>query len=114
MAGKSGPVFPANGKNFRPFSSEWKNFRVFSSEWKIFFHWVENFPAAPVGRRGEPVAAGMQNGPPGRRAVRREVSLGDYFLPFLPEPEVAGAVAAGSWVLGWMASMTGVAMKTEA
>ncbi len=55
-----------------------------------------------------------ENGPPGRRAVRREVSLGDYFLPFLPEPEVAGAVAAGSWVLGWMASMTGVAMKTEA
>ena len=96
--------FPVNGKNFR----------VFSSEWKIFFHWVENFPAAPGGRRGEPVAAGMQNGPPGRRAVRREVSPGDYFLPFLPEPEVAGAVAAGSWVLGWMASMTGVAMKTEA
>ena len=34
---------------------------------------------------------------------------GNYFLA------LAGvAVAAGSWVLGWMASMTGVAMKTEA
>jgi hypothetical protein len=33
MAGKTGPVFPVNGKNFREFSSEWKK----------CFQWLENF-----------------------------------------------------------------------
>ena len=36
-------------------------------------------------------------------------------IPLKEQEALAGvAVAAGSWVLGWMASMTGVAMKTEA
>ena len=41
-----------------------------------------------------------------------KMSREDYFFAFFAG--AAGAVAAGSWVLGWMASMTGVAMKTEA
>ena len=47
--------------------------------------------------------------PAGKRAVFLGNAPNNYFLA------LAGvAVAAGSWVLGWMASMTGVAMKTEA
>lgn len=55
---------------------------------------------------------GMQNGPPGGGPFAGGCVPGDYCLDFFAG--AAGAVAAGSWVLGWIASITGVAMKTEA
>ncbi len=65
------------------------------------------FPLPP--RSGE----GMQNGPPGEGGPFAGGYVpGNYFLDFFAG--AAGAVAAGSWVLGWIASITGVAMKTEA
>lgn len=45
------------------------------------------------------------------RAPRGEGSRGYFFREGL---EGAEGVAGASWVLGWMASITGVAMKTEA
>ncbi len=81
-------------------------------------------PALPAARKHEcldfmlhwsglgfPVGA-TQNGPPGGGPFAGGCVPGDYFLDFFAG--AAGAVAAGSWVLGWIASITGVAMKTEA
>ena len=62
--------------------------------------------------RSAPPRARTKNGPPVGGPFAGGCVPGDYFLDFFAG--AAGAVAAGSWVLGWMASMTGVAMKTEA
>lgn len=69
------------------------------------------FPRLPPGGKGRRGAA-TQNGPPGGGPFAGGWVPGDYFLDFFAG--AAGAVAAGSWVLGWIASITGVAMKTEA
>ena len=70
-------------------------------------------------RRGMFTAKGMPGG-----CVREKQNRGAAGAPrsggrggrgyFLREGLEGGVAAGASWVLGWMASITGVAMKTEA